>query len=145
MLNDGALTAHAGRRSMLLSAMGSQGRGGIALIPTAHEAARNRDSLYPYRHDSYFYYLTGFNEPESVLVLIAGAGQFPTPRSILFCREKNLEREIWDGYRYGPEGARTTFGFDEARPISELASALPQLLSDQPAIGLTFTSPRLRS
>ena len=134
MLNDGALTAHAGRRSMLLSAMGSQGRGGIALIPTAHEAARNRDSLYPYRHDSYFYYLTGFNEPESVLVLIAGTGQFPTPRSILFCREKNLEREIWDGYRYGPEGARTTFGFDEARPISELASALPQLLSDQPAI-----------
>ena len=134
MLNDGALTAHVSRRSMLLSAMSEQARGGIALIPTAHEAARNRDSLYPYRHDSYFYYLTGFNEPESVLVLIAGSGQFPTPRSILFCREKNLEREIWDGYRYGPDGARTTFGFDEARPISELASALPQLLSDQPAI-----------
>ena len=119
---------------MLLSAMSGQARGGIALIPTAHEAARNRDSLYPYRHDSYFYYLTGFNEPESVLVLIAGSGQFPTPRSILFCREKNLEREIWDGYRYGPDGARATFGFDEARPISELASALPQLLADQPAI-----------
>ena len=134
MLNDGALTAHAGRRSMLLSAMSSQGRGGVALIPTAHEAARNRDSLYPYRHDSYFYYLTGFSEPESVLVLIAGSGPSSTPRSILFCREKNLEREIWDGYRYGPEGARTTFGFDESRPISELASALPQLLSDQPAI-----------
>src|SRR3954464_13336500 len=85
MLNDGALTAHATRRSMLLSAMGR----GIALIPTAHEAARNRDSLYPYRHDSYFYYLTGFNEPESVLVLIAGSSSDDTPKSILFCREKN--------------------------------------------------------
>jgi Xaa-Pro aminopeptidase len=56
------------------------------------------------------------------------------PRSILFCREKNLEREIWDGYRYGPEGAREAFGFDEARPIGELAAALPQLLTDQDAV-----------
>jgi Xaa-Pro aminopeptidase len=117
---------YAGRRNALLTAMGS----GIALIPTAREAARNRDSHYPYRHDSYFYYLTGFCEPESVLVLIAGAN----PKSILFCREKNLEREIWDGYRYGPEGARETFGFDEARPIGELVAALPQLLADQAAV-----------
>jgi len=117
---------YAGRRNALLTAMGS----GIALIPTAREAARNRDSHYPYRHDSYFYYLTGFCEPESVLVLIAGAN----PKSILFCREKNLEREIWDGYRYGPDGAREAFGFDEARPIGELVAALPQLLSDQEAV-----------
>jgi Xaa-Pro aminopeptidase len=117
---------YARRRHAFLTAMGS----GIALIPTAREAPRNRDSLYPFRHDSYFYYLTGFAEPEAVLVLVAGA----SPKSILFCREKNMEREIWDGFRYGPEGAREVFGMDEARPIAELASALPQLLADQPAV-----------
>ena len=126
MIANDALAAYAARRTALLAAMGE----GIALIPTAHEAARNRDSLYPYRHDSYFYYLTGFAEPEAVLVLIAGK----SPKTILFCREKNLEREIWDGYRHGPEGARNTFGFDEARPIGELAAALPQLLADQPGV-----------
>ena len=126
MIANDALAAYAARRTALLAAMGE----GIALIPTAHEAARNRDSLYPYRHDSYFYYLTGFAEPEAVLVLIAGR----SPKTILFCREKNLEREIWDGYRHGPDGARNTFGFDEARPIAELAAALPQLLSDQPGV-----------
>ena len=126
MIDNHALASYAARRSALLSAMGE----GIALIPTAQEAARNRDSLYPYRHDSYFYYLTGFAEPEAVLVLLAGK----TQKTILFCREKNLEREIWDGHRHGPEGARSTFGFDEARPIAELAAALPQLLADQPAV-----------
>ena len=126
MIANDALAAYAARRTALLAAMGE----GIALIPTAHEAARNRDSLYPYRHDSYFYYLTGFAEPEAVLVLIAGK----SPKTILFCREKNLEREIWDGYRHGPDGARNTFGFDEARPIAELAAALPQLLADQPGV-----------
>ena len=126
MIANDALAAYAARRTALLSAMGE----GIALIPTAHEAARNRDSLFPYRHDSYFYYLTGFAEPEAVLVLIAGK----TPKTILFCREKNLEREIWDGHRHGPDGARGTFGFDEARPIAELAAALPQLLADQPGV-----------
>jgi Xaa-Pro aminopeptidase len=126
MIANDALAAYAARRNALLAAMDE----GIALIPTAHEAARNRDSLYPFRHDSYFYYLTGFAEPEAVLVLIAGK----TPRSILFCREKNLEREIWDGHRYGPDGARETFGFNEAKPIAELAAALPQLLSDQASV-----------
>ena len=78
------------RRSQLLSKMGE----GIAIIPTAPEVVRNRDSQYPYRFDSYFYYLTGFVEPESVLVLIAGK----QPKSILFCRDKDVEREIWDGF-----------------------------------------------
>jgi Xaa-Pro aminopeptidase len=117
---------YAGRRNALIAGMG----GGIALIPTAREAIRNRDSHYPVRHDSYFYYLSGFIEPESVLVLVAGAA----PKSILYCREKNLEREIWDGYRYGPEGAREAFGFDEARPIGQLEADLPLLLADQPAV-----------
>ncbi len=126
MIPNEAVTAYTARRTALLTAM----KEGIALIPTAHESPRNRDSLYPYRHDSYFYYLTGFVEPEAVLVLVAGK----SPRSILFCREKNLEREIWDGYRHGPDGAREAFGFDEARPFGELAGALPQLLADQPAV-----------
>ena len=85
------------RRNQLLSKMGS----GVAIIPTAPEVVRNRDSHYPYRFDSYFYYLTGFTEPESVLVLIAGnAAKSQSPKSILFCRDKDIEREIWDGFHF---------------------------------------------
>jgi Xaa-Pro aminopeptidase len=100
---------------------------GIAIIPTAAEVVRNRDSHYPYRFDSYFYYLTGFTEPESVLVLIAGK----QPKSILFCREKNLEKEIWDGFRYGPEAALTSFEMDETYSIHELDRLLPELMANQ--------------
>ncbi|WP_300329991.1 aminopeptidase P N-terminal domain-containing protein [Accumulibacter sp.] len=98
---------------------------GVAIIPTAPERLRNRDAHYPYRFDSYFWYLSGFPEPEAVLVLIGGS----EARSILFCREKSEEREIWDGFRYGPTSAAQAFGFSEAWPISELASRLPQLLA----------------
>ena len=119
-------TLYAGRRSRLAARMGS----GIAVLRTAPERARNRDSGYPYRFDSYFHYLTGFPEPESVLVLIAGK----TPRSILLCRDKNLEREIWDGFRYGPDKAREVFGFDEAHSIDKLDELLPDLLVDQTAV-----------
>ena len=114
------------RRQQLLHRMGT----GVAVIPTAPEAIRNRDSHYPYRFDSYFYYLTGFAEPESVLILIAGA----QPKSVLFCRDKDLEREIWDGFRYGPEGAREFFGVDEAYSISGLDELAPQLLANQPRL-----------
>jgi Xaa-Pro aminopeptidase len=114
------------RRSKLLSAMGE----GIAIIPTAPEAIRNRDSLYPYRFDSYFYYLTGFKEPESVLVLVAG----DNPKNILFCRDKDMEREIWDGFRYGAEAAKAEFGFDEAYSINELDTVILKLLANQPKL-----------
>ena len=100
---------------------------GVAVIPTAPEAIRNRDAHYPYRFDSYFYYLTGFAEPEAVLVLVGG----DQPQSILFCRDKDLDREIWDGFRYGPDAARETFGFDEAYSISRLDELVPQLLADR--------------
>jgi Xaa-Pro aminopeptidase len=100
---------------------------GIAVIPTAPELMRNADSNYSYRFDSHFYYLTGFNEPEAVVVVIAGKN----PRSILFCREKNKEREIWDGFRYGPAGAKKTFGFDEAYPIDTIDKILPQLIANK--------------
>ena len=119
------------RRAKLIAQMQAKG-GGVAIIPTAHEVMRNRDADYPYRHDSYFYYLSGFTEPEAVVVLIAGPGK--ESRSILFCRDKNLEREIWDGYRYGPNAARQEFGFDEAFAVDTLDKEMPQLLADAPAV-----------
>ena len=102
------------RRRRLLDQLAKNGNG-IAIIPTAPERVRNRDSHHPYRFDSYFWYLTGFPEPEAVVVLIGGDAT-RAPQSILFCREKNEEREIWDGYRYGPEGAREGFADGQAAP-----------------------------
>jgi len=113
------------RREKLARAM----QAGIAVIPTAPERVRNRDSHYPYRFDSHFYYLSGFAEPASVLVIIAG----DAPCSLLFCRERDEEREAWDGLRYGPEAARERFGFDQAHPIGKLDELLAGLLENQPA------------
>ena len=124
------MSPFAQRRARLAAAMQP---GAVAVLPTAPEVVRNGDSDYPYRHDSYFYYLTGFTEPESVLVLVAARADAPA-RSILFCREKNLEREIWDGFRHGPQGAQQAFGFDEAHPISELDARMAALLADVPAL-----------
>lgn len=114
------------RRQTLMTRMGD----GIAIIPTAPEAIRNRDSHYPYRFDSYFYYLTGFTEPEALLVLIAGT----QPKTILFCRNKDMEREIWDGFRFGPDAVKTEFAFDEAYSIEQIDVLLPQLLANQPTL-----------
>ena len=114
------------RRQRVLDRMGE----GVMVIATAPETVRNRDAHHPYRFDSYFYYLTGFTEPEAVLVLVAGA----QPQQLLFCREKNLEREIWDGFRHGPEAAREAFGFDAAHPIAELDEQMPRLLENSPAL-----------
>ena len=119
-------SVYARRRARLAARLGN----GVAIVPTAPECLRNRDAHYPYRYDSYFYYLTGFREPEAVLVLVGGE----TPRSMLFCREKNAEREIWDGFRYGPEAARDAFAFDEACSITELDARMPDLLADRPAV-----------
>ncbi len=110
--------------------LAEQMQDGVAVIPTAPERPRNRDSVYPYRFDSYFHYLTGFGEPEAVLVLVAGVA----PKSILFCREKNAEREVWDGFRHGTEAARGTFGFDETHPIAMLDEMMTKLLADQPSL-----------
>lgn len=118
------------RRTRLAQKIGR----GVAIVPTAPERARNRDAHYPYRFDSYFYHLTGFTEPEAVLVVIAGAQAGDRPKHILFCREKNSEREIWDGFRYGPDAARERFGFDEAHGIHRLDALMPELLADQPAL-----------
>jgi len=119
------------RRAALTASMRGHSGGGLALVPTAPEVPRNRDSLFPYRSDSYFYYLSGFPEPEAVVALVAAPDG---DRQILFCRERNAEREIWDGFRYGPETAREIFGFDEAYPIGELDAKLVELASDRPAL-----------
>jgi Xaa-Pro aminopeptidase len=119
------------RRAALLREMREQSGGGLAVLPTAPEVARNRDSLFPYRHDSYFYYLSAVPEPEAVIVLVGGA---EGDRHLLFCREKNEEREVWDGFRYGPDAAREIFGFDAAHAIAELDTLLPDLAADMPAL-----------
>ncbi|WP_461517290.1 Xaa-Pro aminopeptidase [Porticoccus sp.] len=110
------------RRETLIELMAENS---IAIITAAPERVRNRDVHYPYRQDSDFYYLTGFQEPESVLVLVPGRaqGQF-----LLFCRDRNPEREIWDGYRAGPEGACSEYGADDAFPIDDIDDILPGLL-----------------
>ena len=117
---------YARRRAQLATLMEE----GVAVIRTAPERARNRDSSYPFRFDSYFHYLTGFPEPEAVMVLCAGN----TAKSILFCREKDIEREIWDGFRYGPDKAREVFGFDETFPVARIDELLPQLLANQSVV-----------
>ncbi len=122
---------YAQRRAALASKM----KQGVAVISTAPERTRNRDSGYPYRFDSYFHYLTGFPEPEAVLVLVTGdIAKGDKARCILFCRDKNLEREIWDGFRYGPEKAAEIFGFDQAHPVQQLDELAADLLADQPAL-----------
>jgi len=115
------------KRRLKLQALMQQG---IAIIPTAPEVARNADTHYDYRHDSYFYYLSGFAEPEAVVIITAG----DKPQSILFCREKNLEREIWDGHREGPEAACEKFGFDAAYSIAQLDEKIIELMGNQPKL-----------
>jgi Xaa-Pro aminopeptidase len=117
------------RRQALLARMQAAG-GGVAVIPTAPEQVRNRDTTFLYRADSYFHYLTGFPEPEAMLVLIAGE----QPQSILFCRDKDVEKEIWDGFRHGPEGAKEVFGLDAAYSFKEFDAKLAELLADQSAL-----------
>ena len=117
---------HAQRRTQLAARLGH----GVAVIPTAPERPRNRDTHYAYRPDSYFHYLCGFPEPEAVLVIVGG----DEPHSVLFCRDKDLEREIWDGFRYGPAGAQDAFGIDEAHSITELDARMPALLGNRPAL-----------
>ncbi|AXA92917.1 Xaa-Pro aminopeptidase [Massilia sp. YMA4] len=121
---------YAERRARLLAQLEP---GSVAVLATSPEVARNADSDYPYRHDSAFYYLTGFTEPEAVLVLVAARGA-QAAQAILFCREKNPEREIWDGLRYGPEAAREAFGFDAAFPVDALDAHMAALLADVPAL-----------
>ncbi len=122
---------YAQRRARLAAQLGA---GGIAILPTAPERTRNRDSDYLYRHDSYFYYLTGFTEPGAWLVLTA-EGQ-----ATLFCQPKDLEREIWDGYRLGPEAAVAQLGLTDAHSTAELDARLPRLLENRRQVWFPFAT-----
>jgi len=105
--------------------MAMMGKNSIAILTAAPERVRSRDTHFPYRQDSDFHYLSGFPEPEAVLALLPKRreGEF-----ILFCRERDRAREIWDGYRAGPEGARERYGADDAFPITDIDDILPGLL-----------------
>jgi len=110
------------RRQQLMQAAGE---GSILILPAAPERVRSRDTYYPYRQDSDFWYLTGCDEPEAVLALVPGRKH---GEAILFCRERDLEREAWDGARLGPERAITVLGLDDAYPIADIDDILPGLL-----------------
>ncbi len=110
------------RRKHLMELIGAKG---IAVLAAAPERVRSRDTLFIYRQDSDFYYLTGFPEPDAVVVLVPGREQ---GEYLLFCRERNPERELWDGPRAGPEGAVADYGADDAFPITDLEDILPGLL-----------------
>ncbi|MBY0409057.1 MAG: aminopeptidase P N-terminal domain-containing protein, partial [Burkholderiaceae bacterium] len=124
-------SVYAQRRAQLAAQLGP---GGIALVPTAPERQRNRDSDFLYRHDSYFYYLTGFAEPGACLVLSHGG------QSTLFCQPKDLEREIWDGYRLGPAAAPQALGVDAAHSITQLDAQLPRLLENTACVWYPFAT-----
>ncbi|MEZ5629523.1 MAG: aminopeptidase P N-terminal domain-containing protein [Burkholderiaceae bacterium] len=126
-----SFTLYSKRRARVAAQLGD---GGIAIVPTAPERQRNRDSDFPYRADSYFYYLTGFSEPNAWLVLTSDG------RSTLFCQPKDLEREIWDGIRLGPEAAPAALGVDEAFPVDELNERLPRLLENRATVWFPFAT-----
>ena len=123
------------RRVELAKLICAKTGGGIAIITTAPETARNRDSEFPYRHDSDFFYLTGFEEPGATLVMkVEKAGSSFQLQSHLFCRPKDPEREIWDGIRLGPEAAPKELGIEFAHSNNELDQKLGELLADQDAV-----------
>ncbi len=105
--------------------MGMVGKGGIAILPAAPVRKRSRDVEYRYRQDSDFYYLTGFAEPDAVAALVPGrdSGEY-----VLFCRERDKERELWDGSRAGPDGAIADYSADDAFPIDDIDEILPGII-----------------
>ena len=126
---------YASRRAAFARQLGANA---MAIIPTAPERQRNRDSDFPYRHDSYFYYLTGFTEPNAWLVLRTDAsGGLQTT---LFCQPKDMEREIWDGYRLGPAAAPAALGVDAAYPVCELDAQLPKLMENCEVLSYPFAT-----
>ena len=124
--------AYARRRRQLMEMAGDDA---IVVIPSAPERIRSRDTHFPYRQDSDLWYLAGFDEPEAVLVLIPGRKHGET---LLFCRERDAERETWDGPRVGPEGAVDALGMDDAYPIDDLDEILPGLLEGRSRVYYHF-------
>lgn len=119
---------YAARRERLMEAIGHDA---VAIIPAATEQTRNSDVHYRFRQDSDFRYLTGFNEPDAWAVLAPG---HPDGEFVMFCRPKDKEREIWDGYRAGPQGCVRDYAADRAEVIADLDDKLPELLKDRVAV-----------
>jgi Xaa-Pro aminopeptidase len=120
----------ANRRKRVAASLGSA----VAVIPAARELIRSHDTTFPFRQDSDFYYLTGFPEPDALAVL---AGSEPR-RFVLFTRPRDPKQEVWTGPRRGPEAAREVFGADEAFPLGELDSRMPELLSNVRQVYFAF-------
>ena len=120
------------RRRQLMRMIGEDG---IAILPGAPIRTRSRDVEYRFRQDSDFYYLTGFAEPRSVAVLAPGraAGEF-----ILFCRERDSDKERWDGSRQGPDGAVANYGADDAFPIADIDEILPGIMESRRSVYYTM-------
>jgi Xaa-Pro aminopeptidase len=123
---------YARRRKQLMRMVGEDA---IVILPAAPPRIRSNDTHYSYRQDSDFWYLSGFDEPESVLVLVPGRAH---GESLLFCRERDPSREVWDGPRAGTEGAVAAFGFDDAYPIADLDDILPGLLEGRTRVYYHF-------
>ena len=121
---------HRDHRLRLLESLAA--RRAAAIVPTATHKIRNFDAEYRFRPDSDFVYLTGFAEPDAVLVLVPAieGTKHTAPRSILFLRDKDREREIWSGRRLGVADAPAALGVDEARPIEKLWTDLPEILKN---------------
>jgi len=120
------------RRRRLAQALGGDA---IVVVPAATERLRNRDVEYPFRQDSDFLYLTGFPEPEAFAVLVPGreAGEY-----VLFCRDRDPDKETWNGRRAGPEGAVSDYGADCAFPIGDIDEILPGLMENRSTLCAPF-------
>ena len=123
---------YARRRRQLMRMAGEDA---ILVLPAAPVRVRSHDTHYPYRQDSDFWYLCGFPEPDAVLVLVPGRKHGET---LLFCRERDPEREAWDGPRFGQDGAVESFGMDDAYPIEDLDEILPGLLEGRSRVYYHF-------
>lgn len=128
---------HADRRERFAAAVG----GGLALIPAASLVRRNDDVDHPFRQDTDFYYLTGFDEPDAALLLDPSAA---SEQYVLFVRPRDREREIWDGRRAGPEGAVERFGAEAAYPVSEFEAVLRRRLPGRRILYLPYGRPEFR-
>jgi Xaa-Pro aminopeptidase len=126
-----SLSAYCDRRVRLLSGLPE---GSVAILPAARQVVRSRDTYYPFRQDSDFWYLTGFPEPDAVLVMVPGRvhGQM-----ILFCHEPDPKTALWEGEQIGPERAVAEFGFDDAFPLSDIDDILPGLMEGREHVYFT--------
>ncbi len=120
------------RRKNLMRMIGNDA---IAIVPASTVKVRNRDVEFDYRQDSDFMYLTGFLEPEAVAVLVPGRSQ---AQFILFCRERDMEMETWNGRRAGQQGAIDLYGADDAFPIGDIDEILPGILEQRERVFYTM-------